>query len=404
MTPAHSQPPPRRDLVTFDDLVADLVWPRLLRAGALAFHPARIVLAFITLYAASAVLSILTILERSLGWNGSQESLDHLARLLEALLPAQWEASVRFFGERLVDLFFAIPLQLVRVHPLVTLVGGPMCIFILCIGAGAICRMAAVEFTAGRSAPLLQAITFARQRWAALVLSVMGPIFVLWTIGLLLATAGFFLARWPGINLIGAALYGLALAGSLLAAFLMLLYLFGKPLLIPGVCCDGADSLDAIQRAYAFVLARPLRLVSYLAILFAQGAVLLAIVVMLFGGVSAFAARATGRWAGESGRRMVYGENTPLVAPDGAPHERSTSDRLFDSGASVVRAWNAIPAAVPFAFLFSFGSCASALLYLGMRRVCDGQDMNELWSPEDDHDSALGAGALPASPDDADAE
>jgi hypothetical protein len=210
-----------------------------------------------------------------------------------------------------------------------------------------------------------------------------------WGIALLLAIAGFFLARWPGVNLLGAVLYGAALLVGFLATFLMLVYALGKPMLIPAVCCDGADALDAIQRAYSYVIAKPLRLALYVGVLIVQGIVLVAVVSVFCAAVVAFTSRSAGAWTGERGERMVGGSRVVRAEEATTP----AGDRLFDAGAAVVRGWNLVPASIPVAFLFSYWTCASTLLYLGMRRVCDGQDMNELWSPEEDRESALGAGA-----------
>jgi hypothetical protein len=391
-------------MLTIDDLTQDLVWTRLLRAGVLAFHPVRLFVSLVVVAIIGAVFWALLQLEASLGWAGTPDSREHFARLLHDSLPSTWQGPGA--GERITDAFFSLPLHFLRVHPLVGVVGVPVAMLVAILAMGALSRMAATEFTAGRSEPIFESLSFARERINSLAGAVLGPFALVWFVAFVLAAAGFLFDRWPGVNLFGAVFYFLALALGFFAIFILFVYAVGKPLLIPAVCCDGADALDSIQRAYAYVLAKPLRLAVYLAILVAQGFVLVSLVAIFCAAGVAFTARASGHWAGESGQHMVHAERVPERAPDPStptPGELPLRDRLFNAGAAIVRAWDTIPAAIPFAFLFSYSACAGTLLYLGMRRICDGQDMSELWSPQEDRAGALGAGSVPAETD-ADAE
>jgi hypothetical protein len=389
-SPAPGEPKtPTRALVTFEDLSHDLVWPRLFRAGVLAFHPARVAMSLGLLAAVTSIIWALSSIESALGWSEGVGSAREIVGSVERLVVPGGTPSVGAAGERLVSLFLDLPLDIVRSHPLVGVVGVPVCLLLAAVCSAAIARSAATEFAASRAEPIVGTMRFAAHRWQTLVGAIVGPVVLVWGIAVLLAIAGFFLARWPGVNLLGAVLYGAALLVGFLATFLMLVYALGKPMLIPAVCCDGADALDAIQRAYSYVIAKPLRLALYVGVLIVQGIVLVAVVSVFCAAVVAFTSRSAGAWAGERGERMVGGSRVVRAEEATTP----AGDRLFDAGAAVVRGWNLVPASIPVAFLFSYWTCASTLLYLGMRRVCDGQDMNELWSPEEDRESALGAGA-----------
>src|SRR5690606_13881583 len=50
--------------------------------------------------------------------------------------------------------------------------------------------------------------------------------------------------------------------------------------------------------------------------------------------------------------------------------------------AALIRLWVAIPVVLFWAAVVSCWVAVCTLLYLGMRRVCDGQDMADLWTPE----------------------
>src|SRR5690606_18887270 len=95
---------------------------------------------------------------------------------------------------------------------------------LIVLGVGAISRMAATEFAAGRSDGVLEALGFARDRLASLLGAVLGPIGLVWGVALLLAVLGFILARWPGVNLIASLLHGGALLLGLVAMFVLFVY------------------------------------------------------------------------------------------------------------------------------------------------------------------------------------
>jgi hypothetical protein len=53
-----------------------------------------------------------------------------------------------------------------------------------------------------------------------------------------------------------------------------------------------------------------------------------------------------------------------------------------------MRMWMIIPLTLLAAYAVSYFWCAATLLYLAVRRVNDGQDMNELWTPGGTGDAA----------------
>lgn len=382
-----------RSMLTFDDLSHDLVWPRLLRAGVLAFHPARLMVSLVLVGLMSLVLWVLWMIEDAAGWIGAFADGEKLALMLDRWWTTPGTVG---WGHRLVATFIELPLLFVGVHPLVGLVGVPACVVMAAIAHAAISRSAATEFTGGKTTPMIGSVRFAAGRIGSILCAILGPLILIWLIALMLAAGGAIFASVPGLNLVGALLYGAAVLAAVVAVFLMFVYVLGKPLLIPAVCCDGADAIDAIQRAYSYVLARPLRLALYVGILVVQGFLLLAVVSSLAAAVIMFASGMAGAFATVEGKQMLNG--VASGAADG-----SLSQDTFNAAAAIVRGWRYIPGVLPIAFLFSYIVCACTVLYLGMRRVCDGQDMNELWSPEEDRASALGSGAA-AIDTDADAE
>jgi hypothetical protein len=381
-----------KGLTTFDDLTQDLVWPRLLRAGLLAFHPARMA---ICLFGALAMLVLhwgAFELEVALGIATGDAAGADSGAALSGVVP--WEV-----GVSVVDAFVRAPVEYVGRHPLQALLATPISLALLLVLAAATSRSAATEFATSRAEPMRAAVRFGSSRTASLLGAILGPVVLVWLIAVLLAACGFVLFRWPVLNIVGGLFYGVSLAFGAIAVFLMFAYTLGAPMLVPAICCDGADTLDAVQRAYSYVLAKPLRLLVYAAILVVQGAVLVSVVIAFCLAVTYFTSNMSGAWAGERGADTLRTFGNPTLF-QGAPAPGAGS---FGAAGFLVRVWTVIPAALPMGFMLSYAACAATMLYLGMRRVCDGQDMHELWSPEEDREHALGAGAVPAD-NDADAE
>lgn len=366
-SPAGGVPAP----LTLDDLTADLIWPRLLRAAALALNPARLGIAFFAVIALMVVAS----LARSIAGPDADLFGPRLSALAE-FLDAVFSLNGRAAGQALYDMFVAAPLALLRAAPLATLTGALLAVVITALAGGAISRMAACEFSLGMTLPWPQGIAFALKRLSALLGAILGPIIIVWVIAALIALGGLLL-RIPALNILAGLLYGLTLLIALFAALLMGAYALAKPLLIPAVACEGADAIDALQRGYAYVFAKPLRLTLYIAILAFEGALMLFVVGALVWGAATLSHHAAGAIAGDSGRDILALAHSPVPAAD-----TDTTQNLGLTArptAWLIRLWLGALWALWAGYALSFYFTASTLLYLAIRRVADGQDMNELW-------------------------
>jgi hypothetical protein len=52
----------------------------------------------------------------------------------------------------------------------------------------------------------------------------------------------------------------------------------------------------------------------------------------------------------------------------------------YRTAGGIITFWNSIPITVIAATLVAGAGSASAMLYLAMRQICDGQDVGELWT------------------------
>ncbi len=356
--------------IALSDLLDDLLWPKLLRAGALALRPSRLGLAFFTLVAAWFVGSLSNL------WSSSEQSFVEAAVALKlrgfglifsGLSALNGEAVLSGFSVLLYDL----PRTLWDQHALALVLLTIPYVVIMAIGGGAISRSVACEFSQGVVMSWPEALAFAVKRWASLAGSLLAPWMGVALLALVMAIGGFFVLQGvPVLNLLGGLLYGLFLVLGTLAVLLFAGYLLGSSMLVPAVACEGTDAIDAVQRSLAYVAARPLRLILYLALLGVVGGVLVGVLGVLAQGVVSFTSTASTAFSGPIGTAIVTG---------GATEDGLTSTNAWARG--MVATWSALPLLLVWAFALSYFWSAGTLLYLLMRQHCDGQDHAELWMP-----------------------
>lgn len=353
-----------RSPLTLSDLTADLVWPRLLRAGALALRPSRLGVAFFYLIGLMVLLQVADWIdgsEHSVLVAAWQEWLTHLFGLVHACARLDGADA----GQAVNGMFISAVWNLVRDHPLVGVLFVPAVLLWTTVMGGAISRMAAMDFAQGVGLSWPEGVGYALGRWASFAGSVMGPLALLYGIALAMAVGGFVLFSVPVLDVIGGLLWVFFLVGALVGTVVMIAMALGGPMLVPGVACEGTDAIDSVQHAYSYVFAKPLRLLVYMAVLAAQFLVLWVVVAAVVWLVGHFSQHAAGVFAGDAADRVIAGQTG-----------------LSGTGAvasGLVRFWSALPALLGGAFAVSYFWCAATVLYLCMRRICDGQDISEVW-------------------------
>jgi hypothetical protein len=285
-----------------------------------------------------------------------------------------------------LDMFFAGVQKLVVGTPiclwghdwLFTLVYGLLFVVLVAVGGGALSRMAAVEVAQGEKLRLQEALDFALGGWARLVLSLLLPLLIAAFLVVLLLVGGWFLML-PWVDLLGGLLYGVALLIGFGVVFLMVGYALGFSLLVPAVACENCDAADAQQRAYAYVLSRPLHLLGY-------GVVLIVGLVLGFVLASLFAVALLN----VTGALLDAVTANPAVAGahgfalfDLAPGRTASVPLQAHSewSAWLVVFWQTVVVSLVAGYVFANYFGASTIIYLLMRRSCDGQEMSEIWQP-----------------------
>lgn len=351
--------------MTLEELSAGLVWPTLLRTPVLALQPPRVLIGMLVMLALWGVGSLLDWLLHF----GEVEAIG--APLVWRLRDGWFDASEQFVSlqpaaalQSLGDATFGHVNGLLEFRPLTAGLAVLLLAPILAIGSGAIARSVAVDLAMGTNLGVRESLAFGFRWWRALLGALLIPL-VLIAVGIgALKVAGWILLGLPVVNVVGALFYGVFLAIGLLAYVLLIGFMIGQSMLPPAVAVEGTDSVDAIQRVYAYLLGRPGRALIYLSLAAAQGLIAIGIAAWVLNGAA---------------------ELTSTMAGSFLPAERARS--LFEVGmqdnaaGQIISFWSLFVSLILSGILVSWHATAGTLVYLLLRRVCDEQDHREVWMP-----------------------
>ncbi len=295
-------------------------------------------------------------------------------RAVEGLITARFN---EFFAG-LGDLFIRTPIGAFRQDWMFGLAYGALFVVVVALGGGAISRMAATELAHGEKLRLNEGLDFAMANWQRLIFALVLPLLIAAMLATLLLLAGFFLML-PWIDVIGGILYGVALVIGFLVVFLLAGYAAGFSLLLPAVACENCDAADAQQRAYAYVLSRPLHLLGYGFV----GSVSLAVGFAIASLFSVAALNVTGALMDVTTANAAVEVNYGFATFDLSPRRETALPMAMHSrwAAGLVMLWQTVVVCLVAGYVFSHYFTASTTVYMLMRRVCDGQEMDEIWEP-----------------------
>ncbi|MDF1808714.1 MAG: hypothetical protein P1U42_03370 [Phycisphaerales bacterium] len=366
---SHDLPRVRQPKVLLSDLTSDLLWIRVLRAPALALAPSRLISGAICAFLLSLILQITVLLTAS-----DTESLNGASSEIQSVGDRFGYSSMRLYESfRAFDPLgvvysvgnsaYAIRDTVIE-SPLISLLLGIPLIAVLASCGCAISRSAAIEFAQGRYASRDDTIGYSLQRIRQLVGAVIGPVIFCVCILLLIGLGGLLLSV-PVLDVVGSILYAFGLALGILATIVLMLHVFALPLIVPALAVEGTDGFDAIQRSYAYVIGKPLRYLLYSSLFVLLGVVSIAVFTMLAQGSIEMTDWASSLFTNDAATRVLTGGGE-LGATKGTAH-------------SIISIWRAVVELAIAGYVISFYFTSSTLLYLVIRRICDGQDMNEVW-------------------------
>lgn len=351
-----------------EDLTGELVWTRLLRTPALALRPSRLLMGMVAAFLASIIGRIpLGSGDRpNLAEEFStavQGILGEAARSVRDLSPLGLGAAVRSAA--------TLPGRLMIERPLETSVLGLLITLVFVLFGGAIARGTAVEFATARFTDWPTDLRASLRKFLSSAGAVIAPLALVGVLTVVIALGGLLIGV-PLLDVVAGLLYAIALLIALACVCLLLLHALALPMLVPAMMCEGTDAFDAAQRCYAYIIGRPLRLLGYVALLLLVGSLAIAVSRGVGEGAVHLTDWAASAWTSDSGVEVLEG-----------------SDKLTATqpvAAALINAWRALLELVLAGYAVSLFFASGAVLYLAARRVCDGQEINELWDPASDSD------------------
>jgi len=286
------------------------------------------------------------------------------------LSPAQVYAA---FKSMIIDM----PVTLWDRRPGFVLVYGLFALVVISIGGGAVCRMAACEFAGRERLRVTDAFDFATRSWVRLVLAPLLPLLIAGILAVVLVVGGRALTL-PWIDVVGGLVYGLGLVIGFLIAFVLLAYAASFLMVLPAVATENCGPADAIQRAFAYLLSRPLHLLGY-AVTGLVGMSIGYVVIALIAVTTLNATGAATRTLADSpvvagtGNYEIFDLNPPLGEVQKEWHEAW--------GAAFVQFWQWIVVLLVVAYVVSYVFSSSTIIYMLMRKTVDDQDPSEIWRP-----------------------
>ncbi len=358
---------------TFDP--RGMLWVQLLNAGRLALRPARIGLSMLLLLLMALMWWLPTL------WIEGEETpsywvMEFSGEAFRAIQSGLLSLDAGKVHAGVKELFIDLPMFLIRHFPWTVAALAVPTIVVWTILGGAVTRSAAEEFSQGRRQAWTGSLAFSLSKAWSLFFAMVVPMCLIGGLALLIMGGGYVLLRIPGVNIAGGFAYGLLLLGGFLMLLLVIAFALGSGLLLPAVACEGADAIDATQRTYAYVLSRPVRTVAFLIVLLVQGIIIAAVLSFIVKNVVHTTADMASAWLPDETRSAIVTASTMREAGTG-----EGSPFGLNATTHIISLWSAIPGVIAGSILLSFTFSGMTVLYLLLRRVCDGQDVGDLWMP-----------------------
>ncbi|MBO6739649.1 MAG: hypothetical protein JJ916_07315 [Phycisphaerales bacterium] len=370
-SPEAPRSPLREPSITLSDVTDELIWPRVLRAPALALSPNRLIAGCVGVFLVALILNAYDWLRGDTtpsGSAGSDPITATLTEIAEGLLGAIASLNPVRLTETVVWAATILRNSVMN-NPLLTILLGLPVVTVLVLVGGTISRSTAFEFAQGRYASRDETVHFTLHRAKHFVSAVIGPVLFSTLIFLLIAIGGLLLS-FPILDVIGSLLYAVGLALGALASFVLVLHVVASPMIVPALSIEGTDGFDAIQRCYAYVIGKPLRYFIYVLLLGTIATIAASIFALL-----ASVAQDMTDWAAN-----YFSSLATESALTGEGNLGATKSFAYNT----IEAIRGIVTIIVYGYVVSLYFTSATLLYLAIRRICDGQGLTEIWEPVSD--------------------
>jgi hypothetical protein len=244
-------------------------------------------------------------------------------------------------------------------------------------GAG-ITRIAALALTRGDRMGFRAGLGWGVRRWMSYASGPLIPLIGVFILALPLLVFGLLMKLDFAVMLLSI-IWPVALVLGFLMAMLLVGLFFGWPLMWATVGVESTDAFDSLSRAYSYVFHRPLRLLFYVIVAAVLG-ILAWIVVSLFYELTVNLPLWGISWgAGDARTEEVANYAGEVI---GGPRVREEWN-MFSVGAAVIGFWTAVAKTLAWGFVFAYFWSAATAIYLLLRKVEDGTEINEVTLDDD---------------------
>jgi len=251
---------------------------------------------------------------------------------------------------------------------------------------GAIHRIAALHAARDEKISMMQALRFSLSKWPSFFTAPLIPLAVVFFFGAFIILGGLVGNLWGfGSVMLGVMLL-LAIVMGLIIAFIVVGLVSGFALMYPTIAVEGSDSFDAISRSFAYIYARPWRAAGYSLVGLVYG-VICYMFVRLFGFIALASTHEFLRWGcWQGGETMGASDKIAVIwqAPTFSQLLPTIQWAYLDGwglriGAVFAWIWVAFIVCMINAFLLTFCSSCSTVIYLLLRRKVDATDFDDVF-------------------------
>ena len=351
--------------MTLAELTAGLIWPTLLRSPAMAVQPPRVL---VGLFTVAAVALVAWLFDGALGMFGAEPlaapALEQVTSGLDTAAARLIALDLAGSAAALADAVFGVAVRASGERPVAAAALLLLLAPVWMTGGGAIARMVGGDVAGRMNMSTAEALSFSIRNALSFAGAILIPIVLMGALALALKLAGWALLSVTVIDLIGGVGYGLMIAVGFALILLIVGFGAGQALLAPAVAVEGGDAMDAVQRAYAYVIGRPGRAILYGGFALAQGAIVFVIARWIVAGALGMTDRLSTAWLGADRARALLGYG----GADGQP-----------LAGWLIGEWHSLVWAILAGFVVSLYFTSATIVYMLLRRVNDEQDLREVW-------------------------
>ena len=295
-----------------------------------------------------------------------------------------FELNIAAVAGNIADYFKAI-VWAVRYHTAYCVILFFIKLAVICLAAGALCRMAALEFACGEKPGLVLAMRYSVSKFPSFFCAPLAPVVIIFFTGVGIFVLGL-LGNIPraGELIIGISM-PLALTAGTLVAVVSIGAIAGFNLVFPAVAYDGSDCFDAISRSFSYVFSKPWRMAFYSSVAAVYGSICYTFVRFF-----AFLLLLITQWAlqlgvwvdsssGQSDKLSTIWPEPTFMNLLGSP-SAATLNWSESFSQLLIRLFILLAVGLVVAFVISFYFSANTIIYAALRKQVDKTSMDDIYS------------------------